>query len=107
MKYCNVFYLIDDSEELRKEYKRRHDEIWPEMKELITEAGFYNYTIWNKGRELIDFYELNDLEHAQEVLAASDVKKRWDATMKDFILFDNNDNMISSPLKQMFEINCD
>ena len=28
------------------EYKRRHDEIWPEMKEVLHEAGITNYSIW-------------------------------------------------------------
>ena len=34
------------------EYKRRHDEIWPEMISLLKEAGICNYTIWNVGNEL-------------------------------------------------------
>ncbi|MFR1758649.1 MAG: L-rhamnose mutarotase, partial [Christensenellaceae bacterium] len=35
-----------------EEYKRRHDEIWPEMIEMFAEAGVHNYTIWNVGNEL-------------------------------------------------------
>ena len=28
------------------EYKRRHDEIWPELKQLLGEAGIYDYSIF-------------------------------------------------------------
>ena len=28
------------------EYKRRHDEIWPELAQLLREAGIYDYSIF-------------------------------------------------------------
>ena len=34
------------------EYIRRHNEIWPEMKDVLHQAGIRNYTIWNVGNEL-------------------------------------------------------
>ena len=36
-----------------EEYKKRHDNIWPELKQVLKEAGIKNYTIWNVGNELI------------------------------------------------------
>ena len=35
-----------------EEYIRRHNEIWPEMKDVLHQAGIRNYTIWNVGNEL-------------------------------------------------------
>ena len=29
-----------------KEYKKRHDEIWPELKELLSQNGVSDYTIF-------------------------------------------------------------
>lgn len=40
-----------------EEYERRHNEIWPEMKQMFREAGICNYTIWNTGDELFGYYE--------------------------------------------------
>ena len=34
------------------EYIRRHDEIWPEMTDVLNQAGIRNYTIWNLRDEL-------------------------------------------------------
>ena len=42
---------------MAEEYKRRHDNIWPEMKELLKQAGICNYTIWSDGEELFGYYE--------------------------------------------------
>ena len=41
----------------KAEYIRRHDEIWPEMTEVLTQAGIRNYTIWCCGDELFGYYE--------------------------------------------------
>ena len=60
------------------EYKRRHDEIWPEMKEVLHEAGITNYSIWNVGDELFGYYECkNGVEFAAKVQANSPVIDRW------------------------------
>ena len=39
------------------EYVRRHDAIWDEMKQVLSDAGIVNYTIWNVGNELFGYYE--------------------------------------------------
>ena len=43
---------------MKNEYKRRHDEIWPEMIEVLKKAGIRNYTIWLTGDELFGYYLL-------------------------------------------------
>ena len=30
---------------MQEEYKKRHDNIWPEMKEVLAKAGIVNYSI--------------------------------------------------------------
>ena len=37
---------------MQEEYKKRHDNIWPEMKEVLANAGIVNYSIWMQGEEL-------------------------------------------------------
>ena len=31
---------------MKAEYIKRHDEIWPELVEVLKSAGIKNYTIW-------------------------------------------------------------
>ena len=70
------------------EYIRRHNEIWPEMKDVLHQAGIRNYTIWNVGDELFGYYECEDLERACRVQAESEVNARWDAYMKDVMVME-------------------
>lgn len=68
---------------MKSEYIRRHDEIWPEMVQVLKEAGIRNYTIWNVGDELFGYYECEKgIEHATRVQAESPVVDRWNESMK-------------------------
>lgn len=67
-----------------EEYKRRHREIWQEMKDVLAEAGIRNYTIWNTGNELFGYYECEKgVAFAAQMQAQSPVVDRWNEYMKD------------------------
>ena len=69
-----------------EEYKRRHDEIWPEMKELLKSAGICNYSIWNVGDELFGYYECEKgRAFAAKTQGESPVVARWNEYMKDIL----------------------
>ena len=71
------------------EYKRRHDEIWPEMVDVLKEAGICNYSIWNVGNELFGYYECEKgAEFAAKVQAESPVVDRWNEYMKDVMVME-------------------
>ena len=70
-----------------EEYRKRHDEIWPEMLEVLKEAGIKNYTIWNVGNELFGYYEcVKDASYAAKVQAESPVVDKWNEYMKDVMV---------------------
>ncbi len=69
----------------REEYKRRHDEIWPEMTAVLNEAGIHNYTVWNVGYDLFGYYESDNLEVSNRVQKESPVVERWNVYMQDVI----------------------
>lgn len=60
-----------------EEYKKRHDEIWPEMLEALKAAGIRNYNIFRHGLTLFGYFETDDLEATKAALAANDANKRW------------------------------
>ncbi len=70
------------------EYVRRHDEIWPEMTEVLNAAGIHNYTIWNVGDELFGYYECESVAYASKVQAQSPVVLRWNEYMKDVMVME-------------------
>ncbi len=69
-----------------KEYIRRHDEIWPEMKQVLADAGITNYSIWNVGDRLFGYYECKyGAKYAAEVQGKSEVVARWNEYMDDIL----------------------
>src|SRR5205085_8971176 len=39
------------------EYKKRHDEIWPELVDAIKDAGFANYSLFRRGTTIMAYAE--------------------------------------------------
>ena len=87
------------------EYIKRHDEIWPEMKEVLEKAGIVNYSIWNVGNELFGYYECEKgVEYAAKVQAESEVVDRWNEYMKDILIMEMDPETGAQPkLHQVFE----
>lgn len=88
-----------------EEYIRRHNEIWPEMQEVLTEAGIANYTIWNVGNELFGYYECqNGIEYAIKVQNNSETVKKWDEYMSDILIMEKDAETGAQPLlKNVFK----
>ena len=63
------------------EYKKRHDEIWPEMLAALKAAGISNYNIFRHGLELFGYFETDDLEATKAALRLSEADKRWSEWM--------------------------
>jgi L-rhamnose mutarotase len=85
------------------EYKRRHDEIWPEMKEVLHAAGITNYSIWNVGDELFGYYECkNGVDFAAKVQNESPVIEKWNEYMDDILELEMEPNGAQKKLVEVF-----
>ena len=91
-------------EGMLEEYRRRHDNIWPEMKEVLRAAGIRNYTIWNVGNELFGYYECEKgVDFAAKTQARSEVVDRWNEYMKDVMTMELDPVTGAQPkLEQVF-----
>lgn len=87
------------------EYIKRHNAIWPEMKQMLEDAGIKNYTIWNVGNEMFGYYECEKgVEYASKVQACSEINKKWDEYMKDILIMEKDPLTGAQPLlKKVFE----
>lgn len=91
----------------QSEYKRRHDEIWQSMKDVLTAAGIVNYTVWETNGELFGYYEcIYGARYAARVQAESPVVDEWNEYMKDILFMDfDPETGVTPPLNKMFEFN--
>ena len=68
------------------EYKKRHDEIWPELIALLKEAGISDYSIFLDDESEILFGVLwRESNNKMEDLPAHPVMQRWWAYMADIM----------------------
>jgi L-rhamnose mutarotase len=60
------------------EYRRRHDEIWPELSALLTEAGIYDYSIFldEETLSLFAVLSLRD-DNSRDALPDHPLMKKW------------------------------
>ncbi|MEM0907539.1 MAG: L-rhamnose mutarotase [Pseudomonadota bacterium] len=85
------------------EYKRRHDEIWPELSTLLREAGITNYSIHLLGEtgQLFAYME-RERSFDGEALKTHPTMRRWWDAMADLMKTHDDGEPVSVELDPMF-----
>ena len=70
-----------------EEYKRKHDEVWPEISEILRSSGVTNYSIYydKKDNTLIEYMELTD-DNTFDQMEELETIKKWNIFMKDLLV---------------------
>jgi L-rhamnose mutarotase len=63
------------------EYVTAHAAVWPDMLQMIKDAGVRNYSIFLFEDRVFGYYECDDREATIAQQAAAEVSKRWGAAM--------------------------
>jgi L-rhamnose mutarotase len=83
-RICFTFEIYPGKE---AEYKRRHDEIWPELVTAIQDAGIKNYNLFRRGAQIIAYAECHpDVATAFGKVGATEVNARWARWFEDVIV---------------------
>ena len=86
-----VCFLLKVRPEMLAEYRRRHEKVWPEMLQALTETGWRNYSLFLRSDGLlIGYLETDNFQNSLRLMDATDVNDRWQREMKPFFL-DNAD----------------
>ena len=81
---CFTFEIYQDKAD---EYKKRHDEIWPELVEAIQDAGLKNYSLFRRGTQVTAYVECHpDIETAFGKIGDTEVNAKWSEWFEDVIL---------------------
>jgi L-rhamnose mutarotase len=86
-----------------QEYKKRHDELWPELRSLLKKTGISNYSIFLDEATNILFahFTVDDVEKLNELSREAVMKKWWDH-MKDIMETNPDGSPKSISLKEVF-----
>jgi len=87
------------------EYKRRHDEIWPELSRALSAAGVSDYSIFLDEETLTLFavQKLTDNNTAAELPKLPIVRKWWDA-MAPLMEVNPDNSPVVKPLTEVFHL---
>ena len=72
----NYAWVLEVRPGYEEEYKKRHDELWPEMKEMLSDAGIRNYNIFRHGLTLFGYFETDDLQKSIKHITESEINRR-------------------------------
>lgn len=94
--------LYDD---MAKEYEKRHNELWPEMKDMIHEYGGSNYSIFldSETNVLYGYIELEDEEKWAKSADTAICRKWWDF-MADIMETNEDHSPVSKDLSLLFHL---
>src|SRR5690554_3956832 len=87
----------------KEEYKKRHDQIWPELKKLLKEAGVSEYSIFldEETNTLFAFQKLSG-EGGSQDLGQTEIVKKWWKFMADIMPTNPDNSPVSVPLEEVF-----
>ncbi|RYG07376.1 MAG: L-rhamnose mutarotase [Chitinophagaceae bacterium] len=85
------------------EYKKRHDEIWPELVSLLTETGIVDYSIFHDSttNDLFGVLKIANPD-LMENLPAEPIMQKWWAYMGDIMESNADNSPVSIPLEEVF-----
>lgn len=89
----------------KDEYKRRHDEIWPELKTLLKENGVSDYTIFlDEETDTLFAVQLQQEGRSSQDLGTTAIVQKWWAYMADIMDTHADHSPVSIPLLKVFHM---
>lgn len=87
------------------EYKRRHDEIWPELSKVIREAGVSDYSIY-LDEETMTLFAVQKIDETNAVaqLRHHPVVKKWWDSMAPLMEVNPDNSPVCVELKEVFHL---
>ena len=87
----------------KDEYKKRHDEIWPELKKLLFDAGIRDYSIF-LDEETNYLFAVQKVvgESGSQDLGKTEIVQKWWTYMANIMETNPDNSPVSIPLEEVF-----
>ncbi len=87
----------------KQEYKKRHDELWPELHQLLKNAGVSEYSIFldEDTNTLFAFQKVSG-EGGSQDLGQTEIVQKWWAFMSDIMKCKPDNSPVTEPLEEVF-----
>ncbi len=87
----------------KDEYKKRHNEIWPELKKLIKESGVSDYSIFlDEETNILFAVQKQSGDSSSQDLGSNPIVQKWWAYMADIMDTNPDNSPVTIPLEEVF-----
>jgi L-rhamnose mutarotase len=87
----------------KEEYRKRHSELWPELKKLLKEEGVGNYSIFlDEETNTLFAYQEQTGENSSQDLGGLEIVQKWWKFMSDIMETNPDNSPVTIPLEQVF-----
>jgi L-rhamnose mutarotase len=97
------FHLVI-REEMMDEYIKRHKNVWPELLNLLKEAGVSNYSIFLDGTDIFGYWECHDLDRTLSIINSSEINRKWQDFMSD-VIKTSPESRTGNSIMEVFHLN--
>jgi L-rhamnose mutarotase len=99
-----IGFLLKVRPEMIEEYRRRHEQVWPEMREALSRTGWHNYSLFLRSDgTLFGYFETPDsFAAALEAMSREEVNARWQAEMAPF--FEGTGDAADTMMEELVEV---
>jgi len=107
IEMTRVCFLLKVRTEKLDEYRRRHQQVWPEMLDALRATGWHNYSLFLRPDGLlVGYLETPDFEQARARMQDHPVNARWQAEMAPFFesLEQGAADTSMTPLEEVFHL---
>jgi L-rhamnose 1-epimerase len=86
-----------------EEYEKRHNAIWPELRQLLSDNGVYDYSIfWDKDTNILFACQKIKGEESSQDLGTNPIVQKWWDYMADIMEVNPDNSPVSIPLTEVF-----
>ncbi len=87
------------------EYKKRHDEIWPDLSQLLSERGIYDYSIF-LDEETHILFAVQKVKDEEDLIGLTEepILRKWWDYMSDIMETNPDNSPVEKPLQKVFHM---
>lgn len=99
-----VGFVLKVRQEMIEDYKRVHQQVWPEMLDALRRHGWRNYSLFLRADgTLFGYFETpGSFADALDGMAGEEINARWQESMAPY--FEGGDDQADEMMEQLVEV---
>ena len=86
-----------------EEYKKRHNDLWPELHKLLKDSGISEYSIFfDEETNFLFAFQKQAGDQGSQDLGKTEIVQKWWKYMADIMDTNPDNSPVSSPLAEVF-----